>query len=513
MNQAALGKIVIIILALVFAVVVMLDVLTSYGSSLGRLYLYVAIFSFIFACVAPRGAFALFIFCTCYIDLFKRFMIVYGRPSQLDLYYVLGIPPLLIAGIVAHLLLSFIIGQRPIERKHIVSFMLSFFFLGISLFASMNDYSGGRAFGNAINQGAYSFLFFIIPTMLTNFEEILKLFRWMVWLFVGVAIYMLKQHFFGLSDFEFDYLRSNLSMESRILYENDGALRGFSTMSGAQTVAVFCTCMIVILIAPIKKVGEKFVKIALPLRLILIPLFLYAAWATVSRGGWVCGITALVVYAILWKKPIAIFGYVTMGVMVLTLIFSSSYILENNVLQDIQLWLQDVAGSTGNAYADRALVMGTMTARFEGFVNLTSNPKIWTPFGMGIAGDKDYLTGGTIMYAHDFITEFLIKYGYIAFVITGIISFWMFTKMNKIYFSMPKGSIYQIICRVSLAFALGIMSGGLGNGAQLWVFPQNFYFYFFLAVVYTVGMERLKIKNVQSNSQIMNDTAVRLSHS
>lgn len=494
MNSSAVGKIFVVLLTLVFALFVIMDVLTSYGSNLGRFYLYIAIFSFLIGCVAPRGAFAFFILTTGFIDLFKRLMVVYGRPSQIDLYYVLGIPPLLIAGIVVNLLLSFIIGRRELHKYHIVSFAISSIFFGVMLFGAMGGgLRASRGLGDAVNQGAYAFLFFVVPMLLANMEDVFKVFRSMVWIFTIVSLYMLKHHFFGLSGFEHDYLLSNLSIESRILWENNGALRGFSTMSGAQTVAVFCSCMVIILWAPIRKFNGKMIPLPLLIRFLLIPLFLYASYATVSRGGWVCGAVAIFAYFILGRKITALAGYGVMAACGLALIFGSHWILENNVLDTAEKSLRAMLGGRGDAYAERAIVMGTMTARLEGFVNLTTNGHIWTPFGLKVAGDRAYMEVGAIAYCHDFITEFLVKYGYFAFITVGCIATWAFIKINRIYFSLPKNSDFQIVSRIALAFALGIFSGGLGNGAQLWVFPQNFYFYFFLAVIYTIGINRNKL--------------------
>jgi hypothetical protein len=491
MNQSSIGKVTVVILFLLLSLYVIVDVLDTPGSSLGRFYLYLAIFSFLAGCVAPRWAFACFILTTGFIDLFKRLIVVYGRPTELDLYFILGVPPLLIAGIILNLLMSFIIGRAQLQRQHIISFAISTVFFGVMLYGAIGGgLRAGRGLGDAVNQGAYAYLFFVIPILLADMEDVLKVFRRMVVIFTIVALYMLKHHFFGLSGFEHDYLLSGISIESRILWENNGALRGFSTMSGAQSVAVFCSCMLIVLWAPIRRLNGMLVPMPLLFRVVLSVLFLYASYATVSRGGWVCGMVAIFAYVILSRKSWAFAGYTVMAGALLALIFGSSWILKNNMLGEAETLLRSMIGNTSDAYAERSIVMGTMTARFEGFVNLTSNPDVWTPFGLKIAGDKLYLEMGPIAYCHDFITEFLIKYGYIAFVSVGGLAIWFFLRINKIYFSLPPQSDFRVISRIALAFAIGIFSGGLGNGAQLWVFPQNFYFYFFLAVIYTIGVKR-----------------------
>lgn len=475
---------------------VVIDVMLAEGRSLAQLYLYIAIAAFIFGAVSARPAFFLCLITTGYIDLFKRLMAAFGRPQPQDLYYILGVPPLLIAGAVANVLIQFLIGRKKLQVIHLWTFGTSCALLGFALLQAASN-SGYRAMGDAVNQGAYAFLLFLVPEIIPSPQDRARIFRWMVPIFTGVAIYMLRHHFFGLADFEYDYLASGLSIESRILWENDGALRGFSTMAGAAVVAVFCSIMpMVVLVVP-KKNGNKPTAVEMFMRVMLAVLFLYAAWTTVSRGGWVCGIAAYMVYFILKTKRRATIGYAMGGLAFFALIFSAPVMRKNNTLGAIEDFLRNFVGSGDNAYAKRAIVMGTANDRLKGWANLTTNPDVWTPFGFKHAGIRlDEGGAGIMEYGHDFIIEFLIKAGYVPMFILIAVGGFLFVKINQMYFQIPPDSEERKVNRIALAVGGGIFVGGFGNGAQLWVYPQNFYFFLSLAVVFTLYVNEWKRKRM-----------------
>jgi hypothetical protein len=494
MNQIGnvITKALMLAVFLGMALYITLDIILAEGRSLGRLYLYMAIAAFLCGAVASKPAFFLCLITTGYIDFFKRLMAVFGRPSPTDLYYILGIPPLLIAGAVVNLLIQFLLGRRQFRSLHFWSLLASFGLLGLSLVQAMGGGSY-RGVGDAVNRGAYAFLFFLIPELLPGVEDRRRVFKWMIPIFLGVALYMLRHHFFGLANFEYDYLMSGLSIESRILVENGDALRGFSTMAGAGVVAVLLSIMMLVVLVPLKPEGQKTGLMEWLFRGVIFLILAYGSWATVSRGGWVCGAAAFAAFFFL-KTPIrAVIGYVTGAAVCLGIMFAAPTMLKEGTLDWMQAQLNELVGGTNNAYAERAIVMGTMNARLDGWKNLTTNPKIWTPFGMKRAGGQ-FQDGDEAYYGHDFIVEFLVKYGYIALSIVVCVGLIFLVMLNRVYFHSPIASLERRICRLSLAVSAGIFVGGLGNGAQLWVYPQNFYFYLCLAMVYTSYVNMWKAK-------------------
>jgi hypothetical protein len=494
MNQIGnvITKALMLAIFLGMALYITLDIMLAEGRSLGRLYLYMAIAAFLCGAVASRSAFFVCLITTGYIDFFKRLMAVFGRPSPTDLYYILGIPPLLIAGAVVNLLIQFLMGRRQFRSVHFWSLLASIALMALSLAQGL---SGGsfRGLGDAVNQSAYAFLFFLIPELLPNVEDRKKIFKWMIPIFLGVALYMLRHHFYGLANFEYDYLMSGLSIESRILIENGDALRGFSTMAGAGVVAVLLSIMMLVVLVPLKAEGQKTGLFEWIFRGVIFLVLAYGSWATVSRGGWVCGAAAFAAFFFLKTPARAIIGYASGAIFCLGIMFAAPTMLKEGTMDWLESELSKLVSGTNNAYAERAIVLGTMNARLEGWQNLTTNPKVWTPFGMKQEGGQ-FQHGDEDYYGHDFIVAFLVKYGYIALSIAVCVGLIFLIQLNRVYFSSPIGSLERQVCRLALAVSAGIFVGGLGNGAQLWVYPQNFYFYLSLAVVYTTYVNNWKAK-------------------
>lgn len=489
----AITKVFLLIVGLCLALYVTIDVMLAEGRSLAQLYLYLAIAAFLFGVLAARPAFFLCLITTGYIDFFKRLMATFGRPRPEDLYYILGIPPLLIAGATLNLLIQFMIGRRPFRSTNFWLLVMSGGIFSLAMTQAIAA-SGYRSLGDAVNQGAYAFLFFLIPELLPKAQDREKIFRWMVPIFIGVGLYMLRHHFYGLADFEYDYLMSGLSIESRILWENEGALRGFSTMAGASVVAVFCSIMMLVVLVPLG-VNQRVVGPGERIGRILLFLFFgYASWATVSRGGWVCGIAAFGIYVLLLNRWTAAMGYAAGALGVAALLIFAPTMIESNFLDTVQTKLTSMVGETDNVYAKRAMIMGTASDRLKGWQNLGHNPEVWTPFGLKQAGIRFDPNVDVIQYGHDFVIEFLVKYGYVALTIVVSVGIFLLFKMNRVYFSIQPGSDERRMCRLAIAVAGGIFVGGFGNGAQLWVYPQNFYFYLSLSIVLTTYVNLVKAK-------------------
>jgi O-antigen ligase len=259
-------------------------------------------------------------------------------------------------------------------------------------------------------------------------------------------------------------------------------------MAGASIVATFTTMMAWVVMVPIGK-GRQRGPFEWVGRILLSVIFIYASWATVSRGGWVCGAAGMALYWFLKTQRRAVVGYALAAIAFGCLLGVSPWIQKSDFIYVAEHKLRTLIGGEANAYANRAIVLGTATDRVKGWVNLTTNPDVWTPFGLRVAGVKFDPLMDTIYYGHDFIIEFLLKYGYVGLGLASMVGVFVLVKINKICFSAPQGSEERSLCRLAIAFAGGIFVGGLGNGAQLWVYPQNFYFYLCISLVYATYVQ------------------------
>lgn len=482
MNNAPLNRIVIGTAALMLALYLIVSILLSSGNSLGKFYFYSAIAALFLGLVAPRQAVVASLFSTAYIDLAKRLMVAYGQPSYMDLYYILGIPPLLIGGACVSIFMGIFMGKRKWTKETVLSLVVVAFFLLVALLSAGGLAMGGaRALGDVVNTGVYATFIFLVPQLFPNPEDKRKLLNWILWIFVPVAVYMFRHRYFGMAGFEYDYLLSGLTLEVRVLYDQE-AFRGFSTMSGGAVVSVFLSLMVLLVMVPLKRDNARPGVVEWMFRVLAALLFVMGAYFTVSRGGWFCGLGAILVYACLRSKWLAIVGALTAVGGFALLVLSAPLIQEHDLIGQAETAVKEaVLPFDANEYQERAVVLGTMNARLHGWINLTQNPKIYTPFGFKLAGREKDITN--VLWGHDMIVDMLINIGYVPMLILAVLGFIFLRQTHAFLFALPKDGLDHKITRLSIAFTIGILIGGLANGAQLRVWPQNYYFYLFISFV------------------------------
>lgn len=485
------------ILGLGAGLFVMADLLTGGYNAIGRLFFYFAIGSVCTGFLAPRVSVFLIVICSGYLDFFKRLMVVYGNPSPLDVAFIQGIPLGLLGGAVAGTFVNLLLTRRQFLKEYWVALILAFLFLGFSMVSFLAGSGGGlRGLGQVFNQAFYPAIIFLIAVHFRTPEQLRRLFNFVFVTFIPVAAYMFRHRYLGLADFEYDYLMTGLSQEARILYEQE-ALRGFSTMNGAAVVSTMLSNLVLLCFVPLRPNNAK---PAPPVRLgkmLLALIFIPAAYFTASRNGWVTGVAGIllfIAYQRRWSTLLAYLGGLSAFILVVAV---SPYLLKNHILNDWQEVLDEEVADPSDAYANRAVTLGTFNARLVGWSNLTQEPEIWTPFGFAAAG-KD--KGGTAGYSdlrwgHDITTSMLIEYGYVPCFLAFCAGCWFLIIMHRFLLSLPRGSLEKKLCLLALSRAIAILIGGLANGAQLRVFPLNLYFYMFLAMVIGVYFDyRQKVK-------------------
>lgn len=495
----AIKKIGLVLGVIILGIFVIVQIITARGNTMAQFYMYLAVGALLFGLFYPKNAIYVSLFTTCYIDFFKRLMILDAGATPKDLYYVLGIPPLLVGGALVTAVLSLIMGRRRIPREMIYGGICIMLFFGLAAIAAGGLSGGGtRGLGDVVNTGLYSCFFMLIPYYFPTAEDKKKLLKVVLIIFIPVALYMFRHRYLGLAQFEYDYLLSGLTIEVRVLYDQE-ALRGFSTMNGAAVVSTFLSMMVLLVMVPLVPAGQYISPMNRVLRIGIACLFIIASYFTVSRAGWISGIAAILVYVFLQKRFTAVLGTFLAVSSVLLMIFSAPLLLKYNVMQEIEKVLQEVVlgSSTGDAFSKRAIVLGTMNARLEGWVNLTQKPELYTPFGFKFAGQKVGSDG--FYWGHDLIVDTLIQVGYIPVLIMIALAGYGLYLIYRFYFGLEKGSLEQKVLRLSFCFVVGILIGGLSNGAQLRVWPQNYYFFLFLAMIFSAYMNQKRVTRTALN--------------
>jgi hypothetical protein len=490
MNRTSIATGIILLFFVGTAIWLITEVLLSRTSSVGELYLYVTIAAGIVALVRPVFAVYIILPLTCYIDFFKRLMVIGGYPTQLEVAYIMALPLALILGAVGGQLLSVLVGRVRLGRTGIVTFVIATVVLFLSVLA-MSEVIGIRTLGIGLNEGGYAYLLFLVPQVLDTPEKRRRYMGWTIVFFVPVALYMIKQFYFGLADFEYAYLEAGLSQELRILLEFGGeAPRYFSTMSGAATVSTMLSLMVLPALAPIMGDGRKARAGRYVAGAIAAILFTVAAAMTVSRGGWVCGACAIVAYILFGgRRRTTIFYVMAVSVFLITA-YSSDYLIKYRLLDE---WQQDlstaVLSKSGGANVERAIILGTMYDRLSGWRNLL-DPTIFPPFGTLFGGEIKYTARDELLLGHDMLTNWMGRLGWFPMLLLIAALGLFVVRMHRFQFGLDRQSLDFRIVRMSLALAAGMLVGGLANSAQLAAFPQNFYFYLWVAFVLGTYLER-----------------------
>jgi hypothetical protein len=507
MNGINIKVIISVSLGLVMGLYVMIEVLLSGRSSLGQLYLFAAIGSFVFALASPKKAVYVVLLTTVYIDVFKRMMVIGGEPTLVDVAYVLAIPPLLIAGAIITVFLSAVIGNNRMTKDMVVSLIVSCIVVLVTVVGSAIS-GGGSGIGKMsgiVNQGFYAFLFFIIPNLFPSEEERRKLLHFSFLTFIPSVFYMFWQRKFGYAQFEYDYLMSGLTIEKKNFAESLGQLRCFSTFNGAGTAATLFSIFLLYCFVPLRPNNKPASFMQRFGKLLLAPLFILAAYFTIVRTGWFCGLGTLVAYVFMHNRLLLRAGVLSAIFVFATVVLFAPIALKYNWLQKMEYVLQDVVlATTNDPTLKRAVVLGTARDRLQGWANLTQEPRLWQPFGFA-ASDINIknTTNSDFKWGHDALIDALIQYGYVPvfFGLSG--AAFSFIKLFGFMYRLNNKSQAFKNLRLCLSFTAGILVGAMGNGAQFRNYPQNFFFCLWLAIPFATYQQAMRERKKSSQALLL----------
>lgn len=502
MNGINAKAIISLLLGLVMGIYVMVEVLLARSSSLGQLYLFMAIAAFVYGLTNPRPAMYVLLITTVYIDVFKRLMVVGGHPTFQDVAYVLAIPPLLVAGSIISVFLGVTVGRGKMTRDMFISLIVSFVVVAVTVSGTMSATTSSQGIGKLsglVNQGFYSFLFFTIPAIFPSDEERRKLLHFSFLTFIPSVFYMFWQRKFGYADFETAYLLSGLTIEVKNFAESMGQVRCFSTFNGSGTAATLLSIYVLYCFVPLRPGNvdptffQRFGK------WLLAPLFMLAAYFTIGRTGWACGVGSVIAYVMLGSRFRARLGVLSaVGIFALVILLAPT-ILKDRWLGTMEGHLQAVVlATTNDPTLKRAVVLGTAQDRVQGWANLTTNTMIWQPFGFAVSGiNVRNTTNADFKWGHDALIDALIQYGYVPLGLGIIMASYLFSRVFKYMYSLKRSDQAFKNTRLCLALAFGILVGAMGNGAQFRNFPQNLFFAIWLAIPFATYQEAMRVRKAQ----------------
>ncbi len=457
---------------------VLVSMLLGGGNTLAELYFFLMIGGFIFGVLSPSGCFRALLLVGGYVDLLKRLMVFDGRVDRADLYSVLGIPPLMLAGITTGLLLAVSVGRTSLGRMDLKNLaMCAVLLLAIVVLEGKSSGFSLHSIAPAIaNSGLYVLMLFITPTIIRTKADVLRLLRFLIIGFLPVGLYGVYQQTVGFQDFEIEYLRSGLSIEIKQLAADE--VRAFSTLNSptALSIVAVTLCVGAMLLTSRFKTNNG-MRPMLGVAMGAFCAIVYAgAWvASTSRSagliypvvflGWLCFQQArrtAVLYSIL------VGGFVS-------IVLASPFLLSQMYYLDA--WSHEVSGGRGN-FLDQLVRLGTFTDRLKGFSNLITQPEMWTWFGYGAEAPG----GDDATFSHDFLSGVLVRYGAVALVIGIAIAALLLRQLHRLVYSIEDEE-----CRSLAALLMGLPFGyfvvSALSGNILVVFPCNMMFWLIIGLV------------------------------
>jgi hypothetical protein len=479
-QTGAFAKIIVTCAVMILALWVSFDVFASGTNAVGKFYFYVMIGGGLFGLLSPRKAFYFLLFLTAYLDFFKRLMVLDSGIRSMDLYYVLGIAPATLGGIVFSVLYQIAGGKvvlRPLEGR-IVAFtsMVLVAVTGLALFTLRSNV---RAFGDTVNGLAYLSLLFIIPFMFRTPEELRRILKLVIILYIPSALHLLNQAFLGLAFWEMDYVKKGFTIEIRQL--NEKIFRPFGTLNAASTASLIFSLFAALLIGggfwSYKTRDTKSPNSYMILRLLGALVFIVGAYRTFSRTGWTLALLAMIFFIAFRRRIFMTAFYGSLAVLLAIILVSSEWMLKNRVLNN----LTDAIGKGESDEVQMATRLSTLNDRLESYNSLLHNKRVWTPFGLRFSGYDEMKVRSTV-HIHDAFTEMLLKVGFVPTLMGAFGAFWLLRHLHRFVCQEPAGLSRELAIS-GLACGMGILFGGLVNGAQFTTFPINFFFYFYLSIV------------------------------
>lgn len=454
---------------------VTLSVLLADGNSLAHLCFYVLIGGGLLGLVVPRLGFFVWIAACGYSDLLKRLTIVFGEVTKLELIYILGITPTLFAGIVASLVIGGLTGAYPVRMAHWL-----LFFVGLAMVAltgAVYAFGGGGSLFLALqgiaNGGLYSLALFVMPVLFPRTEDILRLLRFTLWVFVPVAIYGMVQQIHGFQPFEIAYLRTGLSIEIKQLFTT--SVRAFSTLNSPTALGAVSALLVVVawtlMRLPRPAPQQRRRWLSRPVGLLMIACFAGALLASTSRSA-----PLLIVFgmASAWCfiDPVRtrLFYLAIIGSFV-ALVAVSPWLLGH--LDAANTWVMTDIDRV--SFAGQLASVGTYSDRLFGFANVLRNPAAFSWFG---CWDGNPGTLPSSLNHHDLVSAMLLRFGAVPLVLSIIGLARVLTALHA-RLRRLEDPIRRRLMATSIGVPAGLIFLSALSGNVLSVFPVNMFFWMF----------------------------------
>ena len=455
-NRRALMVGLIIAIGGTLGVVVITDLLSGSGNSLAKLARTLAAAGFVTGVLNPRVGVYLLVLSTAYLDLLKRMLVFYDRPTMIDLYYVLGVAPLIMAGVTAGIVAGALLGRYQLSRMHWL--MLTFAISCNAVVALVAIQDGGLMSAGKVvaNDSFYCLLLFAVPVLFRSLDDFWKLIRFALWVFVPVAGYGIYQSIHGLSMFEIAYLQSGLTIMVKEL--DDVRPRPFSTLNSSGALAFACATMFVLSLLPwILSGSRKVITGRRWVYAVMAVLFFVATVTSLARSAhivWIIALPCLFFFSTR-RRTLMFYGSALTGY--LALVLSSAWILKM-----LPYW--DSFMPKGMPFLTQLTRLQTFSDRLKSFDQL-KHASTYSLFGL------DYE-----IVSHDAITTGVARYGVVPMIAVGLIGMLLLVQVHRALLRLPSVNERRA-ASLLLGLSAATFAGGALVGGVFGTFPNNVYWW------------------------------------
>ena len=481
MNENRGSSVFVLLLGTAFALYGIFSVLLTDGNSISEFCRMLIVAGFLVAALNPRLGLILWLVSSGYIDLLKRLMVVSGRITQTDLYYVLGVHPLMMAGLCVGVVVGGFTGRFQVTGWHFRRLAIAFALMALTGAASAREkgLSLGGIMPEIANNGFYAVLLFLVPVLLPRLQDILRTLRIIVIVYAPVAIYGIVQQIVGFQEFELEYLMTGLSIEIKQLFYDE--VRAFSTLNsptalGFASAACFAFALII---------GGHRDQLAARFRFsrvtaIFLCLLFVAGWmsSTARSAVVVIPVALLARYCFSSVGRTRVFYIVSVGAFVL-LVGSSGWLLK--VLPQAMNTMFELAGGLG--FAEQILRVGTYYERLMGFSNVLANPAAYTLTGLGAGRGLDY---NDEFMNHDPLSTILVRYGVLGLLLAVVVTGLLLRHIHRSVLKLPKGTLRNVGCLL-LSVPLAFLVASMLQGTVFFTFPLNAFTWLCMGMVESLG--------------------------
>lgn len=416
--------------------------------------------SILLSLFVPRTGVYLLALQAAYLDILKRMAFVYGSGGNWIVVEILAIPLLTLAALIVGAFWKGLTSPKGISIVTIKLFVLCTILCLVSF--AVSYFRQGALLESLRNTGYgvfYSFLAPVVSILYKDREDALKDMRWLCLLFLPVALYGIKQAFFGFSQFEWAYAEGGFSISGNQMFGD--VPRPYSTLSSVEGYGcmaffwVFATWHLL----NYNKWRYCFLILAL--------IFGTACITSLGRTPMLCVPIALAVYFFI-RKPSTValmYGGALSGF--LFLVFFSDTVIK------FTTWTGNFTSQL-EGKSQRLATLSTTYERIYGLGEL-DNPKRWSWFGKPTDQFEQFLS-------HDHFTHILLRTGAVGLLTTlGVIALLTF-RFHRRYWDIRDREMRAII-GVSVAFWIPFTAIGFMGGLGLDTSPYNYLFWFFIGII------------------------------